>query len=101
LYPTPVAALLQRAHHRLLTGGWCSGAMVNEDGAVCLYGSIHAEASGDQVLENRALEILLEAIRRRFPDAASVPVFNDRWKQPRIPLLLIKQAADLAHVRDL
>lgn len=27
-YPTPVAALLQRAHHRLLTGGCCSCALI-------------------------------------------------------------------------
>ncbi|MFF9025694.1 hypothetical protein ACF09T_36980 [Streptomyces eurythermus] len=32
-YPTPVAALLQRAHHRLATGGWCKDVLVDEDGA--------------------------------------------------------------------
>ncbi|MGW3060734.1 DUF6197 family protein [Streptomyces goshikiensis] len=46
-YPTPVAALLHRAHHHLFTDGWCCGALVDEDGARCLVGAIRAEAGGD------------------------------------------------------
>ncbi|WP_443049321.1 DUF6197 family protein [Streptomyces sp. NBC_00316] len=35
---------MRRAHHRLLTDGWCTGAKVDEEGARCLYGVIRAEA---------------------------------------------------------
>ncbi|MDX3232518.1 hypothetical protein [Streptomyces sp. ME19-01-6] len=101
LYPTPVASLLQRAHQRLTNHGWCAGAMVNTNGARCLYGSIHAEASGNQHLETKALEILLDAIHRRFPDAESVPTWNDAWGGPRTPLRLLELAADDAHTRGL
>ncbi|MFE3865641.1 hypothetical protein ACFXPT_35235 [Streptomyces goshikiensis] len=101
-YPTPVAALLQRAHCRLLTSGWCTGAQVDEDGARCLYGVIHAEARGDQNLESRGLEVLMDAIRRRFGDHIdSVPSFNDAHGSALVPMRMLDQAADLAHARGL
>ncbi|MFD3679161.1 hypothetical protein, partial [Streptomyces sp. NPDC058613] len=100
-YPTPVAALLQRAHHRLLTGGWCSGALVDAEGARCLYGAIHAEARGDQSLESRGLEVLMDGIRRKFTDVDSVPSFNDVHSSGRVPMRMLDQAADLAHTRGL
>ncbi|MFD6479337.1 hypothetical protein ACFWEH_38160 [Streptomyces anulatus] len=103
--PTPVAALLQRAHHRLLTGGWCSGAQVDEEGARCLYGAIHIEARGDQSLESRGLQVLMDAIRRKFGDDRfdSVPSFNDApaHRDGRVPMRILGQAADLAHARGL
>lgn len=98
-YPTPVAALLQRAHHRLLTGGWCSGALVDAEGARCLYGAIHIEARGDQSLESRGLEVLMDAIRRQFGDVDSVPSFNDGFVSGRIPMRMLDQAASLADAR--
>ncbi|WP_411575200.1 hypothetical protein [Streptomyces fradiae] len=96
-YPTPVAALLQRAHHRLLTGGWCSGALVDEDGARCLLGAIRAEAGGDSGLEADAASVLLDAIRRRFGEHVdSVPSFNDAHGSGRVPMRMLDQAAGLA-----
>ncbi|MFJ3481566.1 DUF6197 family protein [Streptomyces microflavus] len=100
-YPTPVAALLQRAHHRLLTGGWCAGALVEEDGARCLYGAIRTEARGDRSLEGQGLQVLMDAIRRKFSDADSVPSFNDSFASSRIPLRMLDQAAGLAGTRGL
>lgn len=100
-YPTPVAALLQRAHHRLLTGGWCSGALLDAEGARCLYGAIHTEARGDHALESRALEILMDQIRRQFGDSDSVPAFNDAFSDRRIPLRTLDRAASLADARGL
>nr|WTB28287.1 hypothetical protein OG781_00730 [Streptomyces sp. NBC_00830]WTB35794.1 hypothetical protein OG781_45850 [Streptomyces sp. NBC_00830] len=100
-YPTPVAALLQRAHHRLLTGGWCTGALVDAEGARCLYGAIHAEARGGQSLESRGLEVLMDAIRRKFGDVDSVPSFNDAFASGRIPMRMLDQAAGLADARCL
>ncbi|GAB2966128.1 DUF6197 family protein [Streptomyces heilongjiangensis] len=104
LYPTPVAAVLQRARARLERDGWTTGALVDEDGARCLYGAIRAEANGSAATESDALTVLLEAIRRRFPDeddAVTVPSFNDSCSGPRTPLRLLGEAADLAHARAL
>ncbi|MER5509342.1 hypothetical protein ABT052_28995 [Streptomyces sp. NPDC002766] len=102
LYPTPVAALLQRAHHRLLTGGWCKDALVDEDGARCMLGAIRIEARGDRGLEASAAAVLLDAIRRTFgDDVPSVPSFNDAHGTSRTPLRMVDQAAGLADARGL
>ncbi|WP_329028235.1 DUF6197 family protein [Streptomyces sp. NBC_00690] len=100
-YPTPVAALLQRAHHRLLTNGWCTGALVDEDGARCLYGAIRIEARGDSGLEASAAAVLLDAIRRTFGDTDSVPSFNDAHRTSHVPIRMLRQAASLADARGL
>ncbi|MFF0203454.1 hypothetical protein [Streptomyces sp. NPDC005017] len=96
LYPTPVAALLQRAHQRLLTDGWCSGTLVDENGAVCMLGAIRAEAGGDRGLEADAAAVLLDAIRRRFANVDTVPSFNDAHGSGRVPIRMVDQAAGLA-----
>lgn len=102
LYPTPVAALLQRAAARLETDGWCQGAMRDATGARCLYGVIHVEAGGSPGLESDALDVLLQAIRREFdPGAASVPAFNDSLGGPRVAVRLLESAARLADARGL
>ncbi|MGV9277706.1 DUF6197 family protein [Streptomyces griseosporeus] len=100
LYPTPVAAVLQRARQRLERDGWTTGALVDEDGARCLYGAIRAEATS-AAAEADALAVLLEAIRRRFPGEDTVPSFNDSCSDPRTPLRVLGEAADLAHARGL
>ncbi|MGR8012248.1 DUF6197 family protein [Streptomyces hypolithicus] len=101
-YPTPVAAVLQRAHHRLLTGGWCSGALVDEAGARCMLGAIRIEARGNSGVEADAAAVVLDAIRRKFGDHVdSVPGFNDSWADGRHPLRMLDQAADLADTRGL
>ncbi|MER7309940.1 DUF6197 family protein [Streptomyces griseoluteus] len=99
-YPTPVAALLQRAQARMQVGGWCKGATADEDGAVCMYGAIRAEASTSAHASD-AMAVLLEAIRRRFPGAETVPSFNDAQHGPHWPVRLLGEAADLANARDL
>ncbi|MFE0229885.1 hypothetical protein ACFWZS_22490 [[Kitasatospora] papulosa] len=98
-HPSPVAALLQRAHQRLATDGWCAGSQIQEDGARCLYGAIRIEAAGDRSLEAHGLEVLMDAIRADFDDADSVPVFNDSWTNGRIPMRMLGQAAALADNR--
>ncbi|MFB7049685.1 hypothetical protein ACFCX7_26530 [Streptomyces microflavus] len=100
-YRTPVAALLQRAHHRLLTGGWCTGALVQADGARCMVGAIRIEAHGAHGLEAGAVAVLLDAIRRKFGAVDSVPSFNDAHSSGRIPLRMLDQAASLADTRGL
>ncbi|MCX4417827.1 hypothetical protein OOK43_31825 [[Kitasatospora] papulosa] len=98
-YASPVAALLHHAQLRLLTDGWCAGSQVREDGARCLYGAIRVEAAGDRSLEARGLEVLMDAIRSQFSDADSVPTFNDRWADGRVPMRILGQAAALADNR--
>ncbi|MEW2289643.1 hypothetical protein [Streptomyces sp. NPDC047841] len=102
LYPTPVAALLQRAHHRLLTGGWCKDTLVDEDGARCMLGAIRIEARGDSGLEASAVAVLLDAIRRKFgDDVDSVPSFNDAHGTGRVPIRMVGEAAGLADAHGL
>lgn len=102
LYPTPVAALLQRAHHRMVTDGWCAGALVDTDGAVCLLGAITKQAGGDHSLAGRALDVLMDVIRRKFgPDVDSVPSFNDTFATGRVPTRMLEEAAVLADARGL
>ncbi|RKN36682.1 DUF6197 family protein [Streptomyces hoynatensis] len=100
LYPTPVAAVLQRAARRLETDGWCRGATRDATGARCLYGALRAEAR-DRRQETAALDVLLEAIRRDVdPDAASVPAANDACiSGPREAVRLLEAAAILADAR--
>ncbi|MET7852952.1 hypothetical protein ABZT48_32995, partial [Streptomyces avermitilis] len=68
LFSTPVAAVLQRAYHRLASSGWCTNALVDADGARCMLGAIRIEAHGDRRLEGDAAGVLLDAIRRQFGD---------------------------------
>lgn len=100
-YPTPAAATLQRAARRLRDGGWCRGATVTTEGARCLYGAVRAEAPTDRA-EADALSTLLDAIRRQFPGAESVPEAND-WRLPnvRAAVRVLGQAARLADTRGL
>ncbi|MFD5728318.1 hypothetical protein ACFWMT_19805 [Streptomyces sp. NPDC058368] len=103
-YPTPVAALLQRAHHRLLTDGWCAGTFENEDGALCLFGAVRTEAHRDLRLEMAAMAVLLDAIQRAYGDRfQSAVAFNDAHmgSDGRVPMRLLAQAADLAHARSI
>ncbi|WRZ96409.1 hypothetical protein OHB54_46530 (plasmid) [Streptomyces sp. NBC_01007] len=102
LYPTPVAAVLQRAHQRLISDGWCKDALVDADGARCMLGAIRIEAGGNRRLEADAAGVLLDAIRRQFGgDVDSVPSFNDAHATSRVPLRMVDKAAGLADARGL
>ncbi|MFB6437742.1 hypothetical protein ACFCVY_13310 [Streptomyces sp. NPDC056411] len=114
-YPTPVAALLERAHRRIAVGGWCAGALTDGRGAVCLLGAVREAAGGDRGLEAGAVRVLMDAIERRFgdrgapgpsgrsvpsvPPVPSVPSFNDAWGTGRVPLRILHEAAVLADAR--
>ncbi|MET7743401.1 hypothetical protein [Streptomyces sp. NPDC005385] len=101
-YTTPVAGLLQRASLRLREAGWCAGALVDEDGALCSQGAIRRESGGDRRLEAQAMEVLLEAIRRKFgPSVESVPTFNDAWADGSEPTRMMEQASILADSRGI
>jgi hypothetical protein len=99
-YDTPIAATLHKARLRLEAGGWCTGALRDEQGANCLIGAIRAEA-GSRGEADDACVVLLEAIRRDFPNAETIPTWNDSRNGPRQPLLYLDRAATLAHARTL
>ncbi|MFI9041485.1 hypothetical protein [Streptomyces sp. NPDC053726] len=85
-------------------GRWpiqASSAQIDEQGAPCLYSAIRAEAGADRGLESRGLDVLMDAIRRKFGDVDSVPSFNDTWTSGRIPMRMLAQAAGLADSRGL
>ncbi|UXY40512.1 DUF6197 family protein [Streptomyces albidocamelliae] len=101
-YTTPVAALLERAQHRMRSAGWCAGALTDDEGRVCILGAIRAEAGGDRALEADATTVVLDSIRRRFGDhVPSVPAFNDAHGSGRTPILMVGEAARLADARCL
>jgi hypothetical protein len=101
-YSTPIAALLHRASLRLQEGGWCAGALIDEDGSLCSQGAIRMESRGDRHMEAQALGVLLDAIRRQFgPDVESVPSFNDAWANGREPTRMMEQAGILAGARGI
>jgi len=99
-YATPIAATLHKARLRLETAGWCTGALRDEQGANCLIGAIRAEA-GSRGEADDACVLLLEAIRRDFPGAETIPAWNDSRNGPRQPLHYLDRAATLAHARTL
>jgi len=99
-YPTPIAATLHRARLRLDIGGWCTGQLWEEQGAACLIGAIRIEASSRGEADD-ACVLLLEAIRRDFPTAESVPSWNDARTDPRLPARYLERAAELAHSRNM
>jgi hypothetical protein len=97
-YTTPLAAVLWRARVRIETGGWCKGARRDEQGSVCLGEAIHLEAaSRSEEADARAL--LLEAIRRDFRNAETIPSWQDAQRDKRLPLLYLDRAARLADAR--
>jgi hypothetical protein len=101
LYPTPTAATLQRAARRLRDAGWCRHHLVDVDGARCLYGAITASAPTARA-ERDAMDVLLQEIRRRWPDAASVPTTNDhQLRDAESAVQLLDAAAYTAHARGL
>lgn len=99
-YPTSIAATLHRARLRLDAAGWCTGQLRDEQGAACLIGAIRTEAPSRGAADD-ACALLLEAIRRDFPTAETVPSWNDSQRDPRLPARYLGRAAELAHARGL
>jgi hypothetical protein len=99
-YRTPVADLLARAQHRMETGGWCSGTLVDDAGAVCMMGAVRTVARGDRGLEADALAVLREALHRRF-GSDDVSGINDAHGSGRTPVRMLGEAAGLADARGL
>ncbi|MGW2048583.1 DUF6197 family protein [Streptomyces sp. NPDC001858] len=99
-YRTTVATALWRARNQLAARGWCTGALRDEQGAICLMGAIRATAPSGS-LADTAMAVLLEAIRRDFPHVDSVPAWNDTRATPHLADRYLDRAAELAHARNL
>jgi len=99
-YETPVAALLHRARVRIETYGWARQLRDDQAMARCPGGAIQIEASTSSD-DASARRLLFEAIERDFPQAESIPSWNDAQAGPRLPLLYLERAAQLAGARGL
>lgn len=99
-YETPVAVLLWRARARIERDGWARQLRDDQAMARCPAGAIQIEASTGSD-DASARRTLFEAIQRDFRDAESIPAWNDAQDGPRLPLLYLDRAAQLAGARDL
>lgn len=98
-YDTPIADLLQRAHHRLRADGWTTGQQRTPDGAMCLVGAIRAEDHAGHA--DRACAHLLEVIRQQRPDTPTVPAWNDQQTNASTVLCTLAHAARTAAANHL
>ncbi|MFB7736194.1 hypothetical protein ACFC08_17775 [Streptomyces sp. NPDC056112] len=98
-YSTPLAAVLYRAQQRMERDGWTTRQLRDEQGQACCMGAIRAEASSRSQADD-ACAVLLEAIQRDFRDATTIPSWNDAQRNPRLPLIYLGRAADLANARN-
>jgi hypothetical protein len=92
-YTTPTAQLLERAGRRIGTGGWCKRWLTGPDGEACGLGAIQAEARAGGGDAERAEQYLLARIRREWPDAVSVPAWNDAQSGPAPVIRMLGEAA--------
>lgn len=100
-YTTPLAATLHQARIRIETDGWHRGHLRDEYGtARCPIGAIRLEAATGHQADD-ACFLLLEAIRRDFPDADTIPSWNDSQTSPAPVLRALDRGAELAHARSL
>jgi hypothetical protein len=97
-YSTPIAALLHRARIRIETDGWYQGGL-REGDRRCLIGAIRIEAASRHQADD-ASTLLLDVIHREF-GGDTVPSWNDAQTSPRLVILALGRAAELAHARGL
>lgn len=101
-YSTPIASLLHRARAHIEANGWLQGGLREDHGTRrCPIGAIRIEAGGNRRQADDACALLLEAIQRDFPDADTIPSWNDAQTSPAPVLLALDRAADLADSRHL
>lgn len=98
-YTTPIASVLHRARVRIETAGWCRTAVYDEAGAVCPIQAIRLEAPTRGHADD-ACVLLLDAIRRDFRHAETIPAWNAAQTSPAPVLLYLDRAAELAHNRN-
>jgi len=101
-YNTRIAAVLWQAARHIETHGWHQGDLRDDQAeARCILGAIQIEARGDRGLTSSAASLLLDAIQRDFPDAKTVPSWNDAQTSPAPVLLYLDRTAQHAADRGL
>ena len=101
-YGTPIASLLDRARTHLEQNGWLQGGLREDHGTRrCPIGAIRIQAAGNRHQADDACVLLLETIQRDFPDAHTIPSWNDTQTSPAPVLLYLDRAAQLAADRGL
>lgn len=101
-YNSPLAAVLYKAARHIETHGWHRGDLRDDQAeARCILGAIQIEAGGDRGLTSSAAALLLDAIQRDFPDAKTVPSWNDAQTSPAPVLLYLDRTAQHAADRGL
>lgn len=89
---TPLADCLRRARSILTERGWTRGHLKSEQGSVCLIGALRAAATSRHQADD-ACAVLLDVIRAAYPQAETVPAWNDSQHGPALPVRLLDQAA--------
>ncbi|MFF7329679.1 hypothetical protein [Streptomyces sp. NPDC008150] len=99
-YRTSMAGLLWRSRQRIEADGWCRDAIFDEAGAICPIRAIRLEAATRWQADD-ACVLLLESIRRNFPNAETIPSWNAEQPNARPVLIEFGRAVELAHARSL
>ena len=99
-YDTPLAALLHRARVHIETRGWLQGGLREDHGTRrCPIGAIRTEAIGRRDDADDACVLLLEAIQADFPDAETIPSWNDDRRTTYASVIrMFNEAALRAHL---
>ncbi|MFJ9420715.1 hypothetical protein [Streptomyces sp. NPDC101249] len=96
---TPIAATLWHARRIILRDGWHAGHQHGPTGQHCLYGAIR-QATPHYSQQMAALNVLLAAIRADYPDADSVPSWNDHRGTAALADRYLGRATTLAANRN-
>lgn len=80
--PATADDVLQEARRLITVHGWIRRYVGRADTGYCLIGAIRAAAGGDRRLEDAAEGLMLDRIRRQFPDVLSAGQWNDNQSGP-------------------
>ncbi|MEU3903298.1 hypothetical protein AB0F20_05715 [Streptomyces goshikiensis] len=80
--PATAGEVLVEAARLITERGWGQRWLTGPDGAICARGAIRIAAGGEGPLADQAEAILLDRIRRQFPDAISIGSWNDAQSGP-------------------
>ncbi|MYQ82965.1 MULTISPECIES: DUF6197 family protein [unclassified Streptomyces] len=102
---SPIAAVLAGALHLLETRGWAATGRTcrNPTGALCLLGALRVAAgstpnSSDSLPASRAAAFLLDIVQIAYPNAQTIPSWNDGQPTAHQPLAMLRLAGHRARI---
>ncbi|MFJ2884100.1 hypothetical protein ACIPJN_38630 [Streptomyces sp. NPDC086796] len=102
---SPIAAVLAGALHLLETRGWAATGRTcrNPTGALCLLGALRVAAgstpnSSDSLPASRAAAFLLDIVQIAYPNAQTIPSWNDSQPTAHQPLAMLRLAGHRARI---